>query len=169
MSFPWVDGKLKISASAFAVVEKAAVDAYARDEEACGYIHGPSSEPDLAVDATELQNLANKYHEIDPDAHPRTGHDYFKINALKFERAVESGRAGDQPVKIFFHSHLDCGAYFSKADAARMTMGGQAKPAYPLCYLVTAVDKGEVTAHKLFLFNQETKTFDETEYSRVEG
>jgi hypothetical protein len=29
-----------------------------------------------------------------------------------------------RPVKVFFHSHLDCGAYFSAEDAASMTLDG---------------------------------------------
>jgi proteasome lid subunit RPN8/RPN11 len=124
----------------------------------------------LAVDrAVELENLANKYHKADPEGHPRTGHDYFKINALKFERAIREGLEGGRPVKVFFHSHLDCGAYFSAEDAASMTMGGTGDPSFELSYLVTAVDKGEVTAHKLFIWDAASKTFVEAPFRRVPG
>jgi [CysO sulfur-carrier protein]-S-L-cysteine hydrolase len=161
----WVRGNLEIVRDALADVERAARAAYARDEEACGYLEGPEDRPLLVDRAVELENLANKYHAADPEGHPRTGREYFKIHALKFERALAAARDGGRPVKVFFHSHLDCGAYFSAEDAASMTLGGGAAPAHPLAYLVTAVDAGEVTAHKLFVWDAATRSFVESSFS----
>jgi proteasome lid subunit RPN8/RPN11 len=169
MQSPWTEGDVAIPESVLAVVERAGRAAYARDEEACGYLEGPAGDP-LRVDrAVELENLANKYHQADPEGHPRTGHDYFKINALKFERAIREGREAQRPVKVFFHSHLDCGAYFSAEDAASMTMGGTGEPSFELAYLVTAVDKGEITAHKLFIWHPASKSFVEAPFRRIPG
>jgi proteasome lid subunit RPN8/RPN11 len=148
-------------------VERAGREAYQRDEEACGYLEGPDADPLLCDAAVELENLANKYHAVDPAGHPRTGREYFKINGKKFERAIEAGRAGQRPVKVFFHSHLDCGAYFSAEDAASMTLGGTREPTYDLAYLVTAVDRGEVTAHKLFIWDSARASFVEAPFARV--
>jgi proteasome lid subunit RPN8/RPN11 len=114
-----------------------------------------------------MENLANRYHRADPEAHPRTGREYFKVNALKFERAVEDGQRNGRPVKVFFHSHLDCGAYFSAEDAASMTMGGSDAPAHALAYLVTAVDSGVVTAHRLFVWDPTARAFVEAPFQRV--
>src|SRR5512143_213867 len=120
----WTRGHLSIPKSVLLDVERAAKSAYARDEEACGYLEGPLDDP-LAIDrAVELPNLANKYHAVDPEGHPRTGREYFKINTLTFEKAIAAAERAGRAVKVFFHSHLDCGAYFSKEDAASMTMGG---------------------------------------------
>lgn len=169
MHTPWIEGNVAIPESVLAVVEAAGVAAYGRNEEACGYLEGPAGDG-LAVDkAVELENLANKYHQADPEGHPRTGHDYFKINALKFERAIQQGNEGGRPVKVFFHSHLDCGAYFSAEDAASMTMGGTGDPSFQLSYLVTAVDQGKVTAHKLFIWSAASKSFVEAPFRRVPG
>jgi [CysO sulfur-carrier protein]-S-L-cysteine hydrolase len=169
MQTPWTEGDVAIPESVLSVVEEAGRQAYARNEEACGYLEGPAADP-LAVDrAVELENLANKYHQADPEGHPRTGHDYFKINALKFERAIRSGLEGGRPVKVFFHSHLDCGAYFSAEDAASMTMGGTGAPSFELSYLVTAVDQGQVTAHKLFIWSAASESFVEAPFRRVPG
>jgi proteasome lid subunit RPN8/RPN11 len=165
----WCEGGLKIRSSVLAEVERAGRAAYARDEEACGYLEGPADDPLLADRAVELENLANKYHRADPEGHPRTGREYFKINALKFERAIETGRNAGRPVKIFFHSHLDCGAYFSTEDAASMTMGNTGGPSHDLAYLVTAVDRGEVTAHRLFIWDGSSSSFVEAPFSKVEG
>ena len=165
---PWIEGGLKISASVLREVERAGVAAYSRDEEACGYLSGPASDPLLADRAVELENLANKYHQVDPDGHPRTGREYFKINSLKFERAIAEGNASGHPVKVFFHSHLDCGAYFSAEDAASMTMGNTGGPSHALSYLVTAVDKGQVSAHRLFVWDNSSQTFVEAPFSKLE-
>jgi proteasome lid subunit RPN8/RPN11 len=164
----WTRGHLRIKQSALLLVEAAGKAAYQRDEEACGYLSGPSVDPLLCDQATELENLANKYHQIDPEGHPRTGREYFKINSMKFEKALAQGAAEQRPVKVFFHSHLDCGAYFSKEDAASMTAGGASDPAWDLAYLVTAVDQGEVTAHKLFIWNRAERSFVEAPFQRVD-
>src|SRR5690606_3171649 len=138
----------------------------ARDEEACGDLEGPEAGPLLCDVAVEPENPANQYHQVDPESHPRTGREYFKVNSRKFERAIQEGRERQRPVKVFFHSHLDCGAYFSAEDAASMTLGG-GEPTYELAYLVTAVDRGEVTAHKLFVWDAETRRFVEAPFSEV--
>ncbi len=164
---PWINGNLKISRSALDVIEHAAKAAYARDEEACGYLRGPVAEPSLCDEAVELENMANKYHQIDPEGHPRTGREYFKINSLKFEKAIHASDAEARPVKVFFHSHLDCGAYFSEEDAASMTNGGQGDPAYALAYLVTSIRKGEIEEHKLFIWDGSGRSFVESPYQAV--
>jgi [CysO sulfur-carrier protein]-S-L-cysteine hydrolase len=165
----WIRGNIRITRSVLAVVERAASQAYARDEEACGYLEGPAEDALLADRAVELENLANKYHAADPDGHPRTGREYFKINALKFERAIAAGTSAGRPLKVFFHSHLDCGAYFSAEDAASMTLGGTAGPTHQLAYLVTAVDLGKISAHRLFVWDVRSKSFVEAPFSTVEG
>lgn len=156
---PWTKDGARLTRAALARIERAATEAYARDEEACGYVAGPAADALLADETVELENLANKYHRADPEGHPRTGREYFKVNALKFERALAEGATSGRPVKVFFHSHLDCGAYFSAEDAASMTLGGTGEPAYPLAYLVTAVDQGAITAHRLFVWSGAARAF----------
>lgn len=165
---PWIEGGVKIPASVLLEIERAGIAAYARDEEACGFLTGPASDALLVDRAIELENLANKYHRVDPEGHPRTGREYFKINSLKFERAISDGVASGNPVKVFFHSHLDCGAYFSAEDAASMTMGNTGGPSYALAYLVTAVDQGQVSAHRLFVWDISQKAFVEAPFSKLE-
>jgi proteasome lid subunit RPN8/RPN11 len=164
----WMSGGVEITRAALSRVEQAGRDAYGRDEEACGYLEGPLSEPLRCDAAVELENLANKYHAADPEGHPRTGREYFKINGKKFERAIDAGQQQQRPVKVFFHSHLDCGAYFSAEDAASMTLGGTREPTYDLAYLVTAVDRGQVTAHRLFIWEAGSAGFIEAPFSILE-
>lgn len=153
---------------AAAVVDKVAEHArvsYAKDEEACGYLTGPAESPLVCDEATALTNMANRYHELDPETYPRTGRTYFLLDPLKFAKAVAAGTTNGRPVRVLYHSHLDVGAYFSETDAAAATMGGD-KPSYDgLFYLVTSIRKGVVDDHKLFAWDEETKTFVETPMS----
>jgi proteasome lid subunit RPN8/RPN11 len=146
------------------VIEKVAEHArssYANDEEACGYLTGPASSPLLCDEAMPLQNLANRYHALDPDSYPRTGRTYFLLDPMKFAKAVAAGEASQRPVRVLYHSHLDVGAYFSETDAAAATMGGE-RPSYDgLFYLVTSIQQGTVDDHKLFAWDPETKKFVE--------
>ena len=69
---------------------------YAKDEEACGYLTGPASDALLCDEAVPLANLANRYHELDPETYPRTGRMYFFIDPLEVpEGGQRLGRPTD--------------------------------------------------------------------------
>ena len=158
---------LRIRRAALEVLVEEAKAAYARDEEACGYLTGPAEDELLADEAVPLVNLANRYHALDPEAYPRTGRDSFVVDPLKFKKAVENGEASGRPAKVLWHSHPYVGAYFSATDAAAATMGGD-RPTYDLFYLVTSVKKDGVDDHKLFAWDETTKTFVETPFVIVD-
>jgi len=145
-----------------AVIERVAEHArvsYAADEEACGYLTGPAASALDCDESVELKNLANRYHEVDPETYPRTGRTYFLLDPLKFSKAVQLGNEHGRPVRVLYHSHLDVGAYFSETDAAAATMGGD-RPSYEgLYYLVTSVRQGVVDDHKLFRWDDATRGF----------
>lgn len=157
---PWVHGNVQIPRAVLDQLTREAEAAYARDEEACGYLAGPVDAPLLADVATIMPNLANKYHALDPEAYPRTGRTYFLLDSRKFQKAIEEGRPAGRPVKVLWHSHLDCGAYFSETDAAAANMGGDA-PANDLAYVVTSVRQGKVDEHRLFVWDVATRAFVE--------
>lgn len=159
---PWVEGNLTIARDVLERVDEEARAAYARDEESCGLLTGPAAEP-LLVDAiVPMENRANKLHALDPELYPRTGREYFDLDPLKFGKSVAAGETNGRPVKVLYHSHLDCGAYFSATDAQAATMGGDA-PTYDLAYLVTSVRKGVVDDRKLFVWDPASKSFVEAE------
>jgi proteasome lid subunit RPN8/RPN11 len=163
---PWIHGGVRVPRRVLAQLEAEATAAYARDEEACGYLIGPPGDGLLADEAVVMPNLANRYHQLDPEAYPRRGNTYFLIDARRFQRAVEEGAAG-RPVKVLWHSHLDVGAYFSATDAGAATMGGD-EPANPLAYLVTSVRKGVVDDHKLFIWEAAGRQFVESPLAVIE-
>ncbi|MFI5299694.1 MAG: Mov34/MPN/PAD-1 family protein [Polyangiales bacterium] len=175
--YPWMKQGVRVPSSVIAEIEAHAISASSQGlarsdgdgvegEEACGVIEGPASDALLADEATRWPNLANKHHALDPESYPRTGKTYFLIDPLKFNRAMSAAEKGDRPIKVLYHSHLDCGAYFSETDAATALAGGD-EPAYPLAFLVVSVRTdghgrgGRVDDRRLFLWDAVTKTFVE--------
>ena len=155
---PWIHGNLRITRAVLERVFAEARAAYARNEESCGVLVGPASEPLFVDGIVPMENRANKLHALDPVTYPRTGRMYFDLNPMTFERTVTSREVQGEPVKVLYHSHLDVGAYFSDTDAAAATMGGD-EPAYDLAYLVTSVRRGEVDDHKLFVWDPKARAF----------
>jgi proteasome lid subunit RPN8/RPN11 len=149
---PWTRGGIVVDRRALDVAERDALDRYGRDEEACGFLRGPATDPLLCDEAVALENLANKLHALDPETYFRTARTFFAFNEKKFDDAVRASESAGRPVKVLYHSHLDAGAYFSPTDAAVMSFGeppreegGQAKigpgPQWPLAFLVISVGR----------------------------
>ena len=171
---PWARDGVTISKQILSAIEAASCEAYAgglaidgghEGEEACGVIAGPAG--DLLGDTQEqIPNLANRYHAMDPADYPRTGRTYFLIDPLKFSKRLRAAEEAGRPVKVLWHSHLDCGAYFSETDAQTALAGGD-EPSYDLAFLVVSVrgdGKGggaHVDDRKLFVWSANENKFVE--------
>ena len=164
---PWIKGGVVVPRGVMDRVLQEARAAYGRDEEACGFLVGPASDPLAVTSAVAMENRANKLHKLDPETYPRTGRMYFDIDPLKFSRAIEQGEARGEPVKVLYHSHLDVGAYFSDTDASAAKMGGD-EPAYDLAYLVVSVRSGAIDDSKLFVWEEAARAFVEGKLVLVE-
>lgn len=177
---PWARDGVRITKSVLEQIEAASRDAYAaglekdgafEGEEACGVISGPAD--DLFADTQErLPNLANRYHAMDPEGYPRTGRTYFLIDPLKFSKKIRESEGAGRPIKVLWHSHLDCGAYFSETDAQTALAGGD-EPSYDLAFLVVSV-RGDgrgggahVDDRKLFVWSADEKKFVEAKLEIV--
>ena len=158
---PWARGDIAVAKSVLDRVYEEAIAGYAKDEESCGFLVGPSAEPLLVDAVVPMVNQANKLHARFPEQYPRTAREYFDIDSMKFQAAIAEGEAAARPVKVLYHSHLDVGAYFSPTDAAAAKMGGD-EPPFDLAYLVTSVRKGAVEDHKLFVWEPTSKSFVES-------
>jgi proteasome lid subunit RPN8/RPN11 len=165
---PWATGDLAIGKSVLAQVDEEARKAYARDEESCGFLVGPLTQPRRVDGIVPMVNRANMLHKLDPEQYPRTGRTYFDIDSMKFEKAIARQTSEGRPVKVLYHSHLDVGAYFSATDAEVAKMG-QGEPPWDLAYLVTSVRSGQVDDRKLFVWNPSTASFDESRFEVDEG
>ncbi len=155
---PWTREGVALTLAARDAVDADAIARYGADEEACGYLRGPSpsTAPNalLCDEAVALPNLANKLHHLDPETYFRTGRTFFAFNEKKFDDAVRRSSDEGRPVKVLYHSHLDTGAYFSPTDAAVMSFGQPPEreggaavlgpgPQWPLAFLVVSVGRVE--------------------------
>ncbi len=121
-------------------------------EEGCGIIVDSDSGPRFIA----CENLANKYHALDPEMYPRTAETFYIINPMEFAKAEGRG----EEVRYIVHSHADVGDYFSDEDVAGAlipTEDGEAKePSYPgIGYLVVSVRDGAADHATLFEFDSE--------------
>jgi proteasome lid subunit RPN8/RPN11 len=158
---PWAEGDLVVAREVLARVEEEARRAYANDEESCGFLVGPATDPRTIDGIVPMINRANRLHQLDPERYPRTGRMYFDIDSMKFESAIRRGEAEGRPVKVLYHSHLDAGAYFSPTDA-EVAKAGQGEPPWDLAYLVTSVRAGTVDDRKLFVWDPRARDFVES-------
>ncbi|MDH4199035.1 MAG: Mov34/MPN/PAD-1 family protein [Spirochaetia bacterium] len=136
------------------------VFAHAIDEypnECCGWIIQDQHSGMVYVRA---ENLQNKYHKLDPETYPRTSKDAFLMDSLKLSRAVEAAQNAGGSLYSLVHSHIDCGAYFSKEDEIQMTAPDFSEPVFPAgCYLVVSVEKGEPSESAVFIFDSIQKKY----------
>lgn len=176
---PWTKGGLVLTAAALRAADEDAIAAYARDEEACGYLRGPVGEALRCDETVALENLANKLHRSDPERYFRTGRTYFEFNTFKFDKAVRASAEEGRPVKVLYHSHLDAGAYFSPTDRAAMSMGSMPEveggaitmgqgPAYPLAFLVLSVRGGAIAERRLFVWDEAARDFVVADFTIID-
>ena len=115
------------------------------------------------------RNLQQERHEKDPDRFPRSAEKAYLIDPRALFRLLASAEEKGERITGFYHSHIDCGAFFSDEDRQRaMTFGPE--PDYPeAVYLVLSVrgesgghSKREVVAYKCFSWDEGCRNFTET-------
>jgi proteasome lid subunit RPN8/RPN11 len=91
--------------------------------ECCGLLFAETAS-DAVVRVACMDNLADKLHARNPEDFPRSGHDYFSLNERQAHRLAEEASARGERWSGIFHSHIDCGAYFSDEDQAMAAPDG---------------------------------------------
>jgi proteasome lid subunit RPN8/RPN11 len=157
-AFPWIAGELVIERAVLDDMEAHALECY--PSESCGFATGPADDVPLLDASVREENEADKYHKLDPETYPRTSTTYFKLNELRFNRALDAGAQSGRPIKVIYHSHCDAGAYFSAEDAATFAMGGQLM--WPCAFIVVSVKDGKLDETKLFVHVPGTDDFRES-------
>jgi proteasome lid subunit RPN8/RPN11 len=141
-----------------AEVEAHAMAWYPR--ECCGLL----VEGEDGAQALLLENLADKYHRLDPETYPRTAEIAYILNPLKI---MEQERAGRRLVAIF-HSHCGFGSYFSQEDieqalAPRFDPDDALEPRYPgVEYVVLNAHPEGVRGLRSFRFDDAAGAFVES-------
>lgn len=123
-------------------------------EECCGIVTGNAAEQRVHA----CRNIQNRLHAEDPERHPRDARSAYAIDRAEFDRIVSEAAYKDESIIAFYHSHIDCAAYFSRMDKDVQTVFGE--PEFPgAVQIVISVNKREVGDIKAFGWNKEREDF----------
>jgi proteasome lid subunit RPN8/RPN11 len=115
--------------------------------EVCGFV--VRREGRLHV--VQVDNVADRYHGVDPERFPRTSRDSYLMDPKAQVRLQRELDAWGGEIVAVWHSHVEVGAYFSEKDRADAVVDGvQAVPGAE--YLVLGVRGGRVTEVKCFRY-----------------
>ena len=123
--------------------------------ECCGLLFAPlhsSHGPQIATRALPVENLADKLHALDPLEYPRTSRDAFAMNEARIARLVREAEAAGERWLGIWHSHIDCGAYWSSED--KRSAAPNNVPVYPTLFQ-TVIDcrPGRIVEARTFLWD----------------
>ena len=138
-------------------------DSAARDypSECCGIITRSKSG---SCKVHPCANIQDRLHAKDPEGHPRDSRTAYRMDDLEVFRILDDAERSGLVLAAFYHSHIDCEAYFSQEDRTAALFGEH--PAYPgALHLVLSVRGGEVGGHKAFAWNQSAKEFEQVPVS----
>lgn len=127
-------------------------------EEICGMVIGRPGAPET-YRVRQVANVANREPQDDPTGTPRDARTAYKMDPLG-QLAVlrEADREGWEPV-LFYHSHPDHGAYFSRMDRERALMT-DGDPIWPgATYLVVSVMGGSVSEVAAYGWDRGSRDF----------
>lgn len=115
------------------------------------------------------RNIQDRLHAENPADYERTSRTAYFIDPAELTRIITAAERAGGRVAGFYHSHVDCPAYFSAEDRKRaMTMMGD-EPDFPdAVYLVLSVDQGRVQAHQCFAWDEGQRDFAEVELDLVD-
>lgn len=120
-------------------------------EEACGLLLGPpGSEPETIERCTNVQTRRKLRGESDLDAH-----EGYWIDEGELLRAIKRAEREGREIRVIYHSHVDAGAYFSRADMEG-ALGPHGQPNYPgAIQLVLSVHEDGVRDAVAFVWTDE--------------
>ena len=126
-------------------------------EECCGILTvGARAE---ASSIHPCQNIQGRLHGEDPQEYPRDARIAYFIDPQEQFDIIATAERNGGGVSGFYHSHIDCDAYFSAEDRERAMAWDE--PAYPdAVYLVVSVHADGVRGHKAFGWLEDTGDFD---------
>jgi proteasome lid subunit RPN8/RPN11 len=128
--------------------------------ECCGILTAATAE--AASDVHRCRNIQDQLHAKDPEQYPRDSRIAYFIDPGELFQIVSGAEKAGGLVTGFYHSHIDCDAYFSEEDKERAMAWDE--PAYPdAVYLVISVYGSEVRGHRAFTWDADRNDFVEVE------
>ena len=124
--------------------------------ECCGIVTGTGERQRVHA----CKNRQDELHAMDPEQHPRTSREAYDLDRAEMERVFADAARNGEAVLAFYHSHIDCGAYFSRMDKEVQTVFGE--PEFPdAVHVVVSVDKGAIAEIKGYLWDGAEQDFRE--------
>lgn len=108
------------------------------------------------------RNIQDELHAQDPEQYPRQSPTAYFIDSGELFRIISGAEKAGGGVSGFYHSHVDCDAYFSQEDKDRAMAWDE--PAYPdAVYLVVSVYGDEPRGYKAFAWDEGHADFVEVD------
>src|SRR5688500_655282 len=82
-------------------------------KECCGLILGTAQ---AYTRLYPCRNLQDEYHEKDPGNFPRNSRNAYFMDPAALLKLQKEMRAGNEEIRIIYHSHIDAPALFSQED-----------------------------------------------------
>jgi proteasome lid subunit RPN8/RPN11 len=124
--------------------------------ECCGIVTGT----DTLLRVHALANIQDRLHDKDPEMHPRTSREAYSVDRNEAERIIVEATGRGESIIAFYHSHIDCGAYFSAMDREVQTVFGE--PEFPdAVHIVVSVQQGAIHEIKGYLWDGRKRDFME--------
>ena len=134
------------------IISKQAIAEY--PAECCGIVTGSASSQRVHP----CRNRQDELHAKDPENHPRTSHEAYDIDRNEMEGIFAQAAAKGEKVICFYHSHIDCGAYFSQMDKEVLTVFGE--PELPeAVHVVVSVQDRQVKEISGYVWSGEKHDF----------
>jgi proteasome lid subunit RPN8/RPN11 len=127
-------------------------------EEICGMIIGRPGAPQT-YQARQVANIANRELQEDPTGLARDARTSYKMDPLEQLRVLREVDGLGWDVRVFYHSHPDHDAYFSRMDRDR-ALTPEGEPLWPgAAYLVVSVIAGEARSAAVCRWDPAHQTF----------
>ena len=122
--------------------------------ECCGIVTASASSQRVHP----CRNQQDELHAMDPEQHPRTSREAYDIARSEIERIFADAAANGEQVVCFYHSHIDCGAYFSQRDKEALTVFGE--PEFPeAVHAVVSVQDWRVKEISGYVWDEKKRDF----------
>ena len=127
--------------------------------ECCGVLTARNG---AAVRVHPCENIQDRLHAEDPEQHPRDSRIAYYIEPQALYDTIAGAEQAGRQLWGFYHSHIDCPAYFSEEDKERATVWDE--PAYPeAAWLVVSVEDGKAGGFRCFEWDEGSGDFLEVE------
>jgi [CysO sulfur-carrier protein]-S-L-cysteine hydrolase len=145
---------ITLSRETIEAIDRQSVDAH--PEECCGIVLA-DGERELV---RPIPNVQNRLHAEDPAKHPRDAKTAYFMEPKALYAVLEESEKQKRPIRVFYHSHPEHGAYFSDEDKARALAWDE--PAYPAAaYVVVSVYAREVKDRRAYAWDEAMRDFVE--------